>query len=221
MLYPINEIFYSLQGEATFAGLPSVFIRLQGCQVGCAFCDTKHTWNIEIHDIVEIDEIINKVNDSAKFANFSHDQLLHEITKYPNCRHVVFTGGEPARYDLAPIMNTLESMGYTTQIETSATEELNITDKTWVTVSPKINMPGQKTLKANVITRANEIKMPVGRASDIQKLKDFIQEYTVVNTPIWLQPISCNKTATQLCVETALQNNWRVSLQIHKFLGTR
>lgn len=221
MLYPINEIFYSLQGEATFAGLPSVFIRMQGCAVGCGFCDTKHTWNLASNDTVSTDEIIHKIADSGKFANFSRDQLLQEITKYSNCRHVVFTGGEPAQYDLSAITSILDNMGYTTQIETSATEELNINTRTWVTVSPKINMPGKKSLNHSVISRANEIKMPVGRIEDIQKLKDFILEYNIINKPIWLQPISCGKTATKLCVEAALQNNWRVSLQIHKFLDIR
>ena len=43
MLYPVNEVFQSIQGEATHTGTPSIFVRLQGCHIGCAFCDTKHT----------------------------------------------------------------------------------------------------------------------------------------------------------------------------------
>ncbi len=43
MQYPINEMFQTLQGEGYFTGVPAIFIRLQGCPVGCAWCDTKHT----------------------------------------------------------------------------------------------------------------------------------------------------------------------------------
>lgn len=221
MLYPINEIFYTLQGEATFAGLPSVFVRLQGCDVGCAFCDTKHTWKLGSENVISKEEVLAKLNDSEKYANFTVDNLLQEIKKYKNCRHVVFTGGEPGIFNLSEIMNILENQGYVTQIETSATEELNISNNTWVTVSPKINMPGHKTLKPTAVYRANEIKMPIGRIEDVEKLKNFLFEYNINDKPIWLQPISCNKKATQICVDVALQNNWRVSIQIHKFLEIR
>ncbi len=44
MQYPINEMFQTLQGEGYFTGVPAIFIRLQGCPVGCSWCDTKHTW---------------------------------------------------------------------------------------------------------------------------------------------------------------------------------
>ena len=44
MQYPINEMFQTLQGEGYFTGVPAIFIRLQGCPVGCAWCDTKHTY---------------------------------------------------------------------------------------------------------------------------------------------------------------------------------
>lgn len=221
MQYPINEIFYSLQGEATFAGLPSIFIRFQGCDVGCAFCDTRHTWKLENHKIMTVDEVINKTIDSDQYANFTEEELLIQIYSYKVARHVVFTGGEPALYNLSQIITTLEEKGYTTQIETSGTEELQITNKTWVTVSPKINMPGKKKLYKDSIIRANEIKMPVGRVEDIVKLKNFIKEYNIIHKPIWLQPISCGKSATKLAVDAALSNNWRVSLQIHKFLNIR
>lgn len=47
MKYPINEIFQTIQGEGVFTGVPAVFIRLQGCPVGCSWCDTKQTWDKE------------------------------------------------------------------------------------------------------------------------------------------------------------------------------
>jgi len=221
MSYPINEIFYSFQGEATFAGTPSVFVRLQGCDVGCAFCDTKHTWTLEDSHIVSVSEVLAKEQDSPQYANFTENEILAEISKYAKCRHVVFTGGEPAQYNLKELIVSLEKLNYSVQIETSATEKLNVSAKTWVTVSPKIAMPGKKALVFESVMRADEIKMPVGRIEDIKKLKNFIQEYNISAKPIWLQPLSCNKKATELCVNAALENNWKVSLQIHKFLNIR
>lgn len=221
MLYPINEIFYSLQGEATFAGTPAVFIRLQGCEVGCAFCDTKHTWSLDNQNFVSIDKIIHKEVDNSLFANFDIPQILHVITKYGECRHVVLTGGEPAVYNLFPLINKLEELGYIVQIETSGTDRLTVSDITWVTLSPKINMPGQKVLEVSSVTRANEIKMPVGRSEDVAKLSNFLIEYNISGKPVWLQPLSCNKKATRICVEAALAHNWRVSLQLHKFIDIR
>ena len=64
--------------------------------------------------------------------------------------------------------------------------------------------------------------MPIGKMSDIEKLKIFIKEYGVnKDIPIWLQPISQNPSATKLCIEQALLNNWRLSLQTHKFINIR
>lgn len=221
MQYPINEIFYSLQGEATFAGTPAIFIRLQGCEVACVFCDTKHTWSLDSQHLVGVDEIIHKEANSSSFANFEIPQILHVISKYNKCHHVVLTGGEPVIYKLLPLINKLEELGYVVQIETSGTEKLTVTDRTWVTLSPKIDMPGLKILNTSSIARADEIKMPIGRSEDITKLRNFLVKYKVLDKPIWLQPLSCNKKATQICVEAALADNWRVSLQIHKFLDIR
>lgn len=51
MQYPINEMFQTLQGEGYFTGVPAIFIRLQGCPVGCAWCDTKHTDKLEDREV--------------------------------------------------------------------------------------------------------------------------------------------------------------------------
>ena len=221
MHYPINEIFYTLQGEACFVGQPSVFIRLQGCNVGCAFCDTKHTWELDTANQLKTIQITEKTGDRLGWANFTQDEILAEIAKYPACRHIVFTGGEPAMHDLRELIAILEDQGYTTQIETSGTEILKVSNKTWVTLSPKIDMPGNKTVLAENVARANEIKMPVGKAQDIEKLKQFLQQYAVSDKLIWLQPLSCKENPTKLCIEAALTNNWRLSAQVHKYINIR
>ena len=60
MTYRINEIFETLQGEGTFTGVPSIFIRLQGCPVGCPWCDTQHTWETRAEDEVSIATMMAK-----------------------------------------------------------------------------------------------------------------------------------------------------------------
>ena len=58
--YKINELFETIQGEGSFTGQPSIFLRLQGCPVGCSWCDTKHTWEINLDREVSRDVVLNK-----------------------------------------------------------------------------------------------------------------------------------------------------------------
>ena len=83
-------------------------------------------------------------------------------------------------------------------------------------------MPGGKTLFEESIKRANEIKMPIGKMTDIENLKIFLNKYSISkHIQIWLQPLSQNNSATNLCIEQAIQNNWKLSIQAHKYLNIR
>ena len=221
--YSVNEIFVSLQGEATFSGTPSIFIRLQGCEVGCGWCDTKNTWQLDKLKCITFTKMINKTTDNSSLAETKIEEIINFIQdKHSLISHIVITGGEPGQYNLQPLCSALEALGKQVQIETSGTSELRISAKTWVTLSPKIDMPGKKPILLSAVKRANEIKMPIGKTTDIDKLKQFIINYQPNSIlPIWLQPISQNKTATQICIEQALKNNWKVSLQLHKYLNIR
>lgn len=68
MQYPINEMFQTLQGEGYFTGVPAIFIRLQGCPVGCAWCDTKHTWEKLEDREVSLFSILAKTKESDKWG---------------------------------------------------------------------------------------------------------------------------------------------------------
>lgn len=99
----IAEIFYSIQGEGVTAGRPAVFVRLQGCSVGCGWCDTKYSW------------------DPAAGREVTLDGVLDEVAAFP-CRRVVVTGGEPLESPLfAPLVGALAGRGYTVEVETSGT----------------------------------------------------------------------------------------------------
>jgi len=99
----VAEVFYSIQGEGVTAGLPAVFVRLQGCTVGCSWCDTKYTWDPEAGSAVEL------------------DALVEEVSAYP-CRRAVVTGGEPLESpSFALLLKALGVQGFTIEVETSGT----------------------------------------------------------------------------------------------------
>ena len=96
MAYPVNEIFYSLQGEGRFTGTPAVFVRFAGCNRRCEFCDT----------------------DFSESTPMSADEIVAEVEKYP-ARHVVFTGGEPTLSLDSELCGMLKDRAHYLQIETN------------------------------------------------------------------------------------------------------
>jgi len=101
---PVNELFYSLQGEGRLAGVPSVFVRTSGCNLRCWFCDSYHTSWEPTHAWMEIDDVVAKIND--------HGQATH----------VVLTGGEPMLHEESvTLLERLAHEGYHTTIETNGT----------------------------------------------------------------------------------------------------
>jgi 7-carboxy-7-deazaguanine synthase len=219
-MLPVNEIFETIQGEAYWTGTPSVFIRLQGCGVGCPWCDTKYTWHLKDSQQDNVLRILDKKEASPTWALFDVHQLIGAVESC-KARHVVLTGGEPADYNLHELTEALIVRGCTVQIETSGTAEIGVHNRTWVTCSPKVDMPGGLKVLDSALNRANEIKMPIGKPSDIDKLRVVLSRVNGSQPLVWLQPLSQSKKATALCVSEATKNNWRISIQTHKFLGLR
>ncbi|WP_137289896.1 7-carboxy-7-deazaguanine synthase QueE [Natronorubrum halophilum] len=101
---PINELFYSLQGEGTLAGVPSVFVRTSGCNLRCWFCDSYHTSWEPTHAWMDLEAI------------------LAEIESYEAADHVVLTGGEPMLHEACvDLLEALDERGYHTTVETNGT----------------------------------------------------------------------------------------------------
>jgi len=132
----INEIFTTMQGEGYWAGRPATFIRLQGCPVGCPWCDTKYTWQ-----------------DGSE--NTSIEDIMKQVPARPT--HVVITGGEPTLQPLDELILALRAAGHYIQLETSGFQDLlgkEVPD--WVTWSPKPNL--MYIGAADISERCNEIK---------------------------------------------------------------
>lgn len=217
----INEMFETIQGEGAHTGIPSIFVRLQGCPVGCPWCDTKHTWEIKADLNVTPEAVINKGQESETYFISDEAALLAQfsIEGYV-AKHVVITGGEPCMYDLRPLTKLLHDNGYSTQIETSGTFEVLCDARTYVTVSPKINMKGGYDVLVSALERANEIKHPIAMQKHIDELDALLSNVSSLEgKQVCLQPISQQKRATELAVKTCIERNWRLSLQTHKYIG--
>ncbi|SJZ62824.1 7-carboxy-7-deazaguanine synthase [Photobacterium toruni] len=220
-MYKINEVFETIQGEGVFTGVPAIFVRLQVCPVGCSWCDTKQTWTAETEDLVSVERIMVKTEDSPLWTQLDANGIIKLlIVQGYTAKHVVITGGEPCIYDLRPLTIALEKAGFNCQIETSGTSEILASDQTWVTVSPKINMKAKLPVLPSALARANEIKHPVGTHKDIEQLDTLLAPVTLRNdVTIALQPISQKSRATELCIATCIARNWRLSIQTHKYLA--
>lgn len=215
----VNEIFPTIQGEACWTGMPATFIRLQGCPVGCSWCDTKHTWpEGNERKRIGIVEMLDKVEPAPTWAKMSPEQIVENVG-YMQPRHFVITGGEPCAQDISLLTAKLLTLG-SVQVETSGTHPVHVASGVWVTVSPKVGMAGGLEVLPDALERANEIKMPVTHQGDLDNLLNLLQGVKG-NPVVWLQPISQGEQATALCVEACLEHHWRLSIQTHKYVGVR
>jgi len=215
-LLPVNEIFSTMQGEGHYTGTPSTFIRLQGCPVGCPWCDTKYTWPAEADKERSLLDIFKKTDATDETYALAEPLDLAALVA-PSPQHVVITGGEPAQYDLVRLTRQLIRCRHTTQLETSGTFELMVDTRTWVTVSPKVDMPGGLSVKQSALKRANEIKHVVGKPADVTALKSLLADCNPMAL-VYLQPLSGSRKATALCIAEAGRNGWKVSIQTHRLL---
>ena len=111
-LYPIVEIFHSVQGEGYHCGIPSIFIRFGRCNLRCPWCDT----DFDVWTDMNIGDIVN------------------ELSKY-DCDRIILTGGEPALQDLMTLSAYLKPLDYYLSIETNGTIQIPTGVIDWICVS--------------------------------------------------------------------------------------
>ena len=195
-MYPVNEIFYSLQGEGRWAGRPAVFVRFSGCNLRCAFCDTDH----RLCEEMDAQSIVGEVERHA--TDF-----------------VVLTGGEPSLYVDAPLVEMLHEAGKSIAIETNGTRMLpdNID---WITLSPK---DGYVDNAEVVLERANELKLVFDgtHTEAIGRYADFDAEYFYLQ-PCDTGNVERNRAITAAAVDYCLEHpQWSLSLQQQKILNIK
>ncbi len=218
-LYPVNDCYTCVQGEGVQTGVAMVLLRLHGCAVGCPWCDTKHTW--EVDPTQEQPTIAAAIGENTRYSSQSAATIADYIQQnHPGPRWIMLTGGEPAQYPLKPLIDELHSRGYRVALETSGTETGHLgAGIDWVCVSPKIGMPGQKVVKTEALESADEIKHVIVTEKDITALDHLINGVNLKpNVQICLQPVSQQQRATQLCIDTVQARGWRLSIQVHKYL---
>ncbi len=193
---PIMEFYPSFQGEGYYTGTPAWFIRLQGCDVGCVWCDVKESWEM----------------DTSK--NTAIPKILETLETLP-ITDVIITGGEPTLYDLTPITDALRTQGYTTHLETAGTNEI-LGELDWITVSPK---KFKKPLPQN-FEKADELKVVIYHSSDLEWANQM-QEKVSDQCKLYLQPEWSKADKIIPDIMTFIQNHpqWNISLQTHKYAG--
>ena len=198
---PVVETFHSLQGEGHHGGRSAFFIRLAGCNVGCAWCDTKHSWPMASHAKQDVDALAVQAT-QAKDAGAAF---------------VVITGGEPLHHNLQPLTDALDrSCGLPIHLETSGVDQLSGRFD-WVTLSPKRHRPPQQAL----LSRCDELKVVVLDTDDVSFAHAMAND-TSMATHLLVQPVWDSETAQDLAIHHVKQHpRWRLSLQSHKFLQIR
>lgn len=218
----IAETFYSIQGEGAHAGRPAVFIRLQGCNLRCPWCDEPEALAFN-GDALAVEEHVLLAGPHVKNGNGC--SVMADILK---CHMVVLTGGEPTAQDLTKLILMLPARTLVC-IETNGTLapdwlfELLREDLVWLTLSPK---PKEREPLKRCLDAAHEIKYVVEADTDIQQEFDWYSAHTAPHAQPWffLQPEDGAREAVmQRCVDFVKANplEARLSLRLHNLLGVK
>jgi 7-carboxy-7-deazaguanine synthase len=160
----INEIFYSIQGESTWAGCPCVFVRLTGCHLRCRYCDTSYAF--KEGDRRTISEIIDEV-------------------KTHRCNLIEITGGEPLlQPGVHPLITQLCDLGMTVLIETSGACDISACDNRAIRVLD-LKTPGSGEVDRNLwsnidhLTQQDEVKFVITDRADYEWAMEVIRKYNL------------------------------------------
>ncbi|MEJ2052598.1 MAG: radical SAM protein [Calditrichaceae bacterium] len=201
----INEIFFSIQGESSYAGRPCIFIRLTYCNLRCSFCDTEYAFFEG--DFLSFDEIINQI-------------------KIYNCDLIEITGGEPlVQKNVLPFMSMLCNAGYEVLIETGGHMDISQIDKRVKRVMD-IKCPGSgesdKNLWQNIryLTENDQVKFVISDRTDFDWAKGIIQKYNLSKKCTVLMSPDFQKLKNIKLAEWILKESpdARFQLQMHKYI---
>lgn len=202
----LNEVFYSIQGESTKAGLPCVFVRLTYCNIRCIYCDTEYAFYEGVDR--SIDDIINEV-------------------KSFDCKLVEITGGEPlVQENVHILIKKLCDLGYQVMIETGGSLPIDTIDKR-VKIIMDLKTPYSKMDKKNnyenikYLKPTDEVKFVIGSREDFDWAKSILNEYNLLNKveQVLFSPVFEkieNIDLAKWILDDKL--NVRFQLQMHKYI---
>ena len=197
-MLPIKETFVSVQGEGYYAGTPSFFIRTQGCDIGCHWCDEPNSWDLNAGTSISLDHLVSKAKSNS-------------------IKNIIFTGGEPLMHDLTEISSLLSKEGFVIHLETSGAYPISgVWD--WVTLSPKKIKPPLPEM----YQYASELKIIIYNKHDFQWALEEAEKVSD-SCLLYIQPEWSKKTVVQPLILDFLskQKKWKLSLQMHKYLNIK
>ena len=201
----INEIFYSLQGESSRIGIPTIFIRLTGCPMRCNYCDTAYAFH--------------------EGKNYSFDEIINEIQQYKT-NFITVTGGEPlAQKSCKDFLAKLTNLGYEVSLETGGAISIDQVHEK-VKIILDIKTPGSGEVENNfwenltLIKDQDEIKIVITNHDDYKwakkliKNKNLYEKYDILFSPSY-SDLDPNKLAGWI-----LEDNLsvRMQVQLHKII---
>ncbi|HKD15057.1 MAG TPA: radical SAM protein [Candidatus Angelobacter sp.] len=216
----ITEIYRSIQGESSFAGLPCTFVRLTACNLRCTWCDSEYTF--------------------SGGTKMSPDKVEQEVVRLSPSGLVEFTGGEPMlqERELVPLMQRLLTRGYTLLLETSGERPLEQVPKE-VHKIVDVKCPGSgeggsfRATNLETLTSRDEVKFVLADRADYEFARDFTRAHgletrvhDVLFSPVFLKEPSVDRDLSNCQLDPRLLAEWilkdnlnvRLGLQIHKFI---
>ena len=214
------EIYKSVQGESSFAGLPCVFVRLAGCNLRCSWCDSEYTF--------------------SGGRKMSLEEVMDEVRKLAAVRLVEITGGEPMlqEREVVPLMQQLLDEDYEVLIETSGERPLAGVPK-WVHKIVDVKCPasgeGGSFRRENLeaLSQSDELKFVIADRADYEFARDFVRDHqlerrvgTILFSPAFRKDASLERSASNCLLDPRELVEWiladglnvRLGLQIHKFI---
>jgi 7-carboxy-7-deazaguanine synthase len=214
------EIYKSVQGESSFAGLPCIFVRLAGCNLRCAWCDSEYTF--------------------TGGTKMTADEVVAEIEKLAPVKLIEFTGGEPLlqEREVIPLMERLLGAGFELMIETSGERPLErVPRAVHKIVDVKCPASGEagsfRPNNLNCLSERDEVKFVIADRADYEFARAFLREHRletragqVLLSPAFTKTPMPERTTKNALLDPRELVEWmladglaaRVSLQIHKYI---